>query len=381
MNPRVAIIFHHLGPYHVARIRSLLTSFSDLAVIELASRANERSWERPNTDRFKLITLVNDIYENIPPRTFVKRTVDALREASPDCIVICGYGHPAMRAAARWAKSATRVSTVLLSESQHVDLKRSMLKELVKGAWINKFCDAAFVGGSSAALYLQNLGFPGERIWRGYNVVDNSYFDSGADIFRADAVRLREQLGLPCRFFLYVGRFSEEKNLIRLIKAYRTYLSDKGADAWGLVMVGSGPQEKELRTMAGALGLDQVIWPGFVQIDELPKYYALASGLVLPSAREPWGLVVNEAMASGLPVLVSASCGCALDLVVPGINGRLFDPCRESDIARAMNWLSSGDRDLGSMGRASKSIVSHYSPGNWATALEDCITSLMQKKN
>lgn len=374
---KVVIIFHHLGPYHVARINSLAAINKNLLVIELASRANERSWERPNTEGFELVTLVDDIYENVPPGKFVKLMESVLRKVQPKCLVICGYSHPAMRAAAKWAKKQTGVGTVLLSESQHVDQKRNILKEYVKKTIIKKYYDAAFVGGTSAASYLQNMGFPRERIWRGYNVVDNAFFESGADAVRDNSIDIRQKLGLPDRFFLYVGRFSEEKNLIRLLKAYRQYLSDPGSKQWGLVMAGSGPQEEALRATAISLGLKDICWPGFVQIDDLPKYYALSAGFVLPSIREPWGLVVNEAMASGLPVLVSANCGCALDLVAPGINGRLLDPYSDSDIAGAMKWLSSEKTDLQAMGNASKSIVAHFSPHHWAAALGDCISTLI----
>ncbi|MEW6600878.1 MAG: glycosyltransferase family 4 protein [Nitrospirota bacterium] len=376
MNIKVAIIFHHLGPYHVARIKSLLAKIPRLTVIELASRASDRSWARPDTDGFQLITLVNDTYENVSPHKFVKSMEEALRKCDPECLVICGYAHPAMRAAARWAKNSAGIGTVLLSESQHVDQKRNTLKEYVKGLWIRKYCDAAFVGGASAASYLQHMGFPRERIWRGYNVVDNAYFESGAEAIRTNMKDIQNELGLPLRYFLYVGRFSEEKNLIRLLKAYKSYLSGKGEKAWGLVMAGSGPQERELRTTADSLGLKDICWPGFVQIDDLPKYYAFASGFILPSIREPWGLVVNEAMAAGLPVLVSVNCGCVLDLVVPGVNGKLFDPYSEADIAGALNWLSSGEIDLNALGKASKSLVSHCSLEHWAASLEDCITAL-----
>jgi len=373
---KAAIIFHHIGPYHVTRIKSLAAKIKDLLVIELASRANERDWTRPNTEDFELVTLIDDVYENIPPGKFVALIEETLSKVQPKCVVTCGYYDPAMRTAARWAKKQ-KIGTVLLSESQQVDQKRNILREFIKKVWIKKYYDAAFVGGASAASYLQNMGFPRERIWRGYNVVDNAFFESRADTLRTDMTGIRNKLALPSSFFLYVGRFSEEKNLMKLLKAYRLYLSDTGGKAWGLVMAGSGPQEYKLRAMATSLGLKDICWPGFVQIDDLPNYYALASGFILPSVREPWGLVVNEAMASGLPVLVSVNCGCALDLVSPGINGRLFNPYSKPDIAAAMKWLSGTEADIHAMGNASKSIVACYSPQHWAAALGDCISTLI----
>ena len=79
--------------------------------------------------------------------------------------------------------------------------------------------------------------------------------------------------------------------------------------------------------------MEDVLLPGFKQYPELPLYYGLAGAFVLPSLTEPWGLVVNEAMAAGLPVVVSDRCGCASDLVRPGENGFAFDPCDIEQLA------------------------------------------------
>ena len=94
-------------------------------------------------------------------------------------------------------------------------------------------------------------------------------------------------------------------------------------------------------------------------------YYALAGCFVLPSAREPWGLVVNEAMASGLPVLVSVRCGCAEDLV--RANGLMFDPHAPDGLRRCLTIVGAlAAGDLEAMGERSRRIIAHYSPGVWA---------------
>jgi glycosyltransferase involved in cell wall biosynthesis len=147
-----------------------------------------------------------------------------------------------------------------------------------------------------------------------------------------------------------------------------------------LVIVGSGPWEQRLKKIAQSKNLKGICWPGFKQVDELPAYYALASCFVLPSVSEPWGLVVNEAMACGLPVLVSDRCGAAGDLVFPGINGYVFDPFDAAGLARLMQCMSAGELNRKEMGQASKRLVANYTPETWAIALADCIRQTAARK-
>lgn len=375
---KVAILFHNLGPYHVARIRGLSAQLKDIVLIELASQAEEREWKRSEIPGVERITLVDGKYEEIPSRRLVRLVNETLNRTRPTCVAVTGYGDPAMRAAAQWARKCGR-KAVLFSESQKCDWPRNPIKEYIKGVWVRNHYDAAFVGGSSAAAYLESLGFDPDRIWRGYNVVDNEYFAIRTEAVRPHSERLRRELKLPERFFLYVGRFSIEKNLIKLFRAFRQYRAIAGEAAWDLVMVGNGPQDAELKAVAEDLRLKGVHWTGFKQINELPQYYALASAFVLSSLKEPWGLVVNEAMASGLPVLVSQRCGCAHDLVQPGINGWVVDPFDEMNMAEGLTRMSLEATDRKAMGDASRSIVAKYTPQTWAAALSDCISFAMSQ--
>jgi glycosyltransferase involved in cell wall biosynthesis len=106
---------------------------------------------------------------------------------------------------------------------------------------------------------------------------------------------------------------------------------------------------------------------------DLPTYYGLASAFIHVSTTEQWGLVVNEAMASGLPVLVSNRCGCAQDLVQEGINGFTFDPYNLDDIAQKMLQLSTFDSQLSALGRASEEIIARWSPRRFAEGLSQAI--------
>ncbi len=156
--------------------------------------------------------------------------------------------------------------------------------------------------------------------------------------------------------------------------AYALYRKRAGDQAWSLVILGDGELRPQLEEERGRLGLNQwVLMPGFKQYEELPAWYGLASGFVHASTVEQWGLVVNEAMATGLPVLVSKRCGCARDLVREGVNGFTFDPFDVEELSRRMYDLAHGDVDRASMGRASREIIAHWGPERFAQGLEAAV--------
>jgi glycosyltransferase involved in cell wall biosynthesis len=214
------------------------------------------------------------------------------------------------------------------------------------------------------------LGVEEERIFTGYDAVDNEHFRRGAMVARLREPELRLSLGLPARYFLACSRFTPKKNLIRLLDAYARYRRLHAVGAWSLVVVGDGEQRAELTSICEQLRLTgHVLLPGAKPYAELPTYYGLADAFVHASTTEQWGLVVNEAMASGLPVLVSNRCGCSPDLVEEGRNGFLFDPYDPAGIASAMYGMAAERADRASMGQAGQDIIARWSPENFAKSL------------
>jgi glycosyltransferase involved in cell wall biosynthesis len=378
---KIGILEPVLAPYSVPRFKALQSTRKDYVVQAMALGATERmrEWRVRKTDLgFEYLeAFPGETVENIEPRDLAARITRWLDDWDPQAVMITGYFYPAMRAAARWTQQRGRVS-VFMGDSQWVDRRRIVLREWAKGWWVRRHYDAAFVAGERTAAYLARMGFPRERIWTGYDVVDNQAFASGAAAARSRAEALRNLLGLPDRYFLFVGRFAPEKNPLRLLEAYARYRHATGHRAWGLVLVGSGPQESVLR--ARARELRDVMFTGFQQMDAVQVYYGLASCLILPSIREPWGLVVNEAMAAGLPVLVSHRCGCVPELVRPGLNGYVCDPFDIDGLTHFMTMMSSREVDLDKMGEASRRIVDTYTPETWAETLVDCIERTMAWK-
>jgi glycosyltransferase involved in cell wall biosynthesis len=208
--------------------------------------------------------------------------------------------------------------------------------------------------------------------------VDNEHFARRASVVRGLAQEAKANYSLPQYFFLASARLIEEKNLSRLVEAYARYRTlvpkaengEPQMQIWDLVLLGDGPLRPALESQRSGLKLDgHLHLPGFKQYDELPNYYALARAFILPSIFEPWGLVVNEAMASGLPVLVSSHCGCAAELVREGRNGFTFDPRDVGALAQLMVKTSAPNFPLAEFGLASRAIVGNWGPERFAQGL------------
>jgi len=369
LRPRVAIYFRMFSPYILARINAAADRMEVIG-IEGSRRSEVYAWEpRQGGERFDRRTLFTDESIDVQsPGRIVEAIRAALDTADPDVVCLTGWSHGEALAMLGWAR-ARRRPVVVMSETTAHDAARIGWREGIKRQ-IVKQCDAALVGGAPQRVYIEALGVPAERVFIGYDAVDNAFFEAGAAAARADAPRIRAAYGLPERYFLASCRFIEKKNLVRLIDAFAAYRAEAGAQAWSLVLVGDGELRGALEARVAALGLgDAVRFVGFRQYDDLPAFYGLAGGFVHVSTVEQWGLVVNEAMAAGLPVIVSRPCGCAADLVEHGANGWLVDPLDTADIAGRLADLAASETDRAAMAARGQAIVANYGPDRFGDGL------------
>jgi glycosyltransferase involved in cell wall biosynthesis len=210
-----------------------------------------------------------------------------------------------------------------------------------------------------------------ERIVIGpVDTIDVLHFMVGADEVRRQANETRQRLGVPSDYFLAVSRFAPEKNLLNLVRAYGLYLRRMGKAAWKLVVVGDGPMMAAIQRSIEDSGLeDSVQLPGWVTFERLPAYYGLAGAFVHASTKDTWGVVVNEAMAAGLPVIVSNRCGSALELVHEGQNGFTFDPGNVAELSELLWKVAHSGRDRALMSLASRDIIQGWTPKKYAESL------------
>ena len=376
MSRRVAILTEIISPYRVPIFNALAEmSGVDLHVVFLAE-------EDPTLWRWRVPKeQIRFSYEVLPHwrrrvrgyNVLLNRGMTAaLRRAKPDVVVCGGYSYFAMWQAQQWARRRG-LPVLLWSESNVQDRRRGTAPvEKLKRMFL-KNCSGFVVPGKSAAAYLKTFGVPDSVIFTAPNAVDNDFFSKAAADARRQASAIRAERTLPERYFLYVGRMIPEKGVGVLLEAYAR-LDSRIREETGLVLVGDGPCRAQYEQQAAKLGSGKVLFAGFQQREELAQYYALADSLVFPTFSDPWGLVVNEAMACGLPVIVSDVAGATADLVEDGWNG-LVVAARDLDgLVSAMRQLGVDEPQRKSMAQRSTERIAEYSAQRWATGFFHAVT-------
>ena len=325
----IVIIFINIGSYHAARLRAVYSACQEKGWNFTAVQVTDNTLEHPWGDleqeiTFPLKTLLPKDCTSNKPEAVLPGFLDNLL---PDAVAIPGWGFPVSRAALSWCRRH-HIPTIVMSETKWDDEPRQWWKEKLK-FWlcINKF-DAALVGGKLHRDYLIKLGFPRDRIFYGYDTVDNDHFSQTAYRARQNPEKARQrQPQIPTKlYFIVLTRLLKRKNVDRLVKAYANYRQQIGIEkAWDLIICGSGEEESNIRQLIDKLGAtDCVHLPGFIPYQALGDWYGLAGAFIHPALLEPWGLVVNEACAAGLPIICSHTVGSASELVQDGKNGLLF---------------------------------------------------------
>ena len=216
--------------------------------------------------------------------------------------------------------------------------------------------------GSNNRRYYLDSGVPAARMFSTPYCVDNERFANAADDWRQQTghVALCERFGLsPDKpTFLFSGKFVEKKRPSDIVAAVRL-LTSKGTADFQVLMVGEGPLGDTLRATSKDL---PIRYSGFLNQSEITSAYAVADCLLLPSDHgETWGLVVNEAMACGLPALVSDQAGCAVDLIVPGQTGDCFACGNVGELAALLARYAKAPDLLRQMGaEARRRVVPGY---------------------
>lgn len=438
---KVAFVFDHFGPYHLARISAAAKMPEwDVWGIELHPKSRTYAWESSKAAfGFHKISLPNVGLTGSAERfALLPHLERALASCLPDVVFVNGWGDFMSLETIRWAKKQG-VRLVVMSETRRVDGERSWWGEWVKSRIVS-ICDAGLCGGKSHRRYLGELGLPKDRVALGYNAVDNEFFGQirnakfgmrngkGSELGVgsleqrapvAGLLTLATSNSLPATapeapagpYFLASNRFVERKNLEQLIRAYAVYVESlqEGKWPWPMVLLGDGDLRGKLEALCGEVGVQVfrvqgsgfsrekecdlklnsyklktpaesgcVVFAGFRQVEELPFFYAGAGAFIHPALSEPWGLVINEAMASGLPILSSGNVGAAEELVQEGVNGFSFDPDDVEGLAGLMAQMAgmSVEKRL-AMGKASERLILEWGPERFSIGAQEAARAAM----
>jgi glycosyltransferase involved in cell wall biosynthesis len=315
--------------------------------------------------QYNLKVLFEDFYENTTLWQRIKASIYWVNKFKPNVINLPGYYEPAMNIVLFYCR-LKGIIVVISADSTEGDNPNIGWREALKRFVVSK-AQGFFCYGSKSAEYILKLGMKPEHILVENNSVDNNKISE----IHTEALKTREIVKNSYQLrkynFIYVGRLIDVKNLDNLLAAYKPFaLSD-----WGLIVLGDGSQESKLKKYKNDNSLEGICFIEGQPWFDVPKILALADVFILPSYSEPWGLVVNEAMACGLPVIVSNKCGSAYDVVKEGINGYTFDPYNIDELTFVFKKFVDNPEKIIPFGQQSKEIIKRFSPENVAQEMYD----------
>jgi len=340
----------------------------DIRFFQIAETDNQRQ-SLNDVDRsyhqYPFKVLFYGPYEKVSRLQLCFRLFEQTFWSSADLTVICGYHRIEY-----WVQLL-----ILMLQGRHrgvfcdataADQPRTLLKGIFKQFFFRR-CHVIFCYGVRSMDYVLSYGVEPSKVrFR----CQAAALPIGYSAKQAVAQRAENVSTSP--LFLYVGRLSAEKNLARLIEAFA--LAYRQIPQARLRLVGNGPLRCELHSLVNAHGVtDAVCFAGSLDQSELTQEYLRAKCLVLPSLSEPWGLVVNEALAFGCPALVSDRCGCCPELIIEGVSGFTFDPMDPVALANKMILAASYWTDTTQTALVCTNIVGKYTPAAAANQiLEGC---------
>jgi glycosyltransferase involved in cell wall biosynthesis len=291
---------------------------------------------------------------------FVSGVYRALRSRSWTAVAFHGYAHYALIEALALCVGL-RIPLLFRSESNLICTSRRPLKDAGMRWLIKRACGLLWIGSANRDYYRAYGATDGQLFFAPY-AVDNDYFRARAADAAGTVEKLRDELGLERHrpVVLYAGKMIRRKNPLLLLEAFagiRTGVSPKPY----LVFVGDGELMQDVVAAARNGGLEaDVRCVGFKNQSELPRYFALCDLFVIPSSKEPFGLVVNEVMNCGKPIISTDEVGATADLVKDGNNGFVVKAGDVEQLAAAMRQALADPGRLRAMGRASQELIAGW---------------------
>jgi glycosyltransferase involved in cell wall biosynthesis len=350
--------------------------YSDATAREFVDAGFGRAvtWDTPLLDGYKHTFLPSAARTDISGRFIKRPNLDIVGEVASgeyDVLWVHGYAHLTTWLAVAAARA--HGMRVLIRDEQTLLHGRPFVRAAVKAVALRALysqTEALYIGEQNRR-YFAHYGMAPERMHPARYCVDNAYFQRRAAELAPRRSELRARFGIEddAPVVLFAGKLIDKKQPLRLIEAFARVRAERPCS---LLIAGDGTLRGECERLVAAFGMPDVRFAGFLNQGELPEAYAAADVFVLPSRlHETWGLVVNEAMNFGLPVVVSDKVGCAADLVRHGANGFVVRHDITGELAQAIDTLVA-DGDLRArFGKLSRKLVDRYS-------IEECADGIVR---
>ncbi len=336
--PALVFMWEQFGAYHVDRLKAVAEALQGrylVVGIEVAIASLTYAWKPVESgSAFRRHTLFPDARaEEVPWRRKMAAFFRVLRQYDVAGVFLCNQEHPEILAICARLR-ARRVPAYAMLDGKFDDSPRRVLKEAAKQL-VFRLYRGGLVAGRRHLEYYRFLGMPAGWATTAYDTVS-------IERVRSQAARELAPGGKPhaARDFVVVARFVPKKNIPTAIRAYARFRTLCPDAPQRLLLCGSGELEPAIRALIAELGVDGVELCGFLGDRAVAAVLADAMALILPSIEEQWGLVVNEAVALGIPVLCSDNVGARDTLVRSGVNGFVLEPDNAEGFAACMALLA-----------------------------------------
>jgi glycosyltransferase involved in cell wall biosynthesis len=340
MGEAIAVVWARFGPYHMDRCEALGERMTGRRVygIEIVGRDRIYAWEATGPGAsFTKHTLFPA--ETMPQTSSFGRLLGLLRvcvRVKARHVFLPSYDRYEFFVLAV-ALRLLRRRVYLLMVSKFDDKPRRLWREIGKSLLLKPYC-GALAAGTRSEQYLRFLGFR-KPVVTGHNTVSLARVLEGAGGGSLD------RPAFAARPFVIVARFVPKKDIGTALAAYARYRELAAGAAHGLHICGSGALEGDIRQRIADLALDGVVLHGFLQREGVARVLAGGLALIVPSIEEQWGLVVNEALAFGLPILATDQVGARDLLIRTGVNGYIFEPGNSDGLAQLMLRLATDEAE------------------------------------
>lgn len=344
---RVAIIHNIVAPYRIGLFEEIGQAGFDLTVFYCDTTHKHRPWNFEGGDHYESVLLKGFSIDFNQRVVHINPSIVRKLARGYDFIVIGGANHVTMQLAFIMSK-IVRVPIILWTENiGNPDSNIGPISSLAKLYYtqVARRANAILVPGTASLRFHREIGIESNRIFISPNAIDNLRFRRICESYGPKKQTIKDELGVGSKkVALFSGRTVKEKGLEYLLDAYRAIRLKR--DDLALVVMGEGRDYRYFRGEALRLGLRDVFFTGWQTGNDLIKYYSIADFLVLPTFRDVWGFVINEAMACGLPVIVTDQAGAAPDMVIPGRTGFIARARDSSSLLKGMEEILIDENQL-----------------------------------